>query len=385
MYPKLSDLINDWFGTDIVLPIQSYGFFLALAFIFGAYFLYRELKRKEEEGLIRPQIKKVLKGKAVTTTELVTVFFFSLAIGYKLTGALLDYSIFANDPQDYVMSLEGSWWGGFLLAIFYTGWFFYSKKKSELHPPVWEEVTVHAQEQTWPIVFVAIIFGILGSKVFHWLENWDEFTRDPLDALLSFSGMSFYGGLIIAAVAVGIYAKKQGIKWWFIADSVAPSLILSYGIGRIGCHVAGDGDWGIVNTLDKPNWLSFLPDWLWSYTYPHNIINEGVLIPGCNGPHCFQLPEGVFPTPVYETTMAILIFLLLWSLRKRIKTGGVLTSIYLMLNGAERFLIEKIRVNNVFDFLGMKVTQAEVIAVILFLTGLILFVVLRQRQEKIRQ
>ena len=376
MYPKLSDLINDWFGTDIVLPIQSYGFFLALAFIFGAWFLYQELKRKEQEGLIEPQIKKVQKGKPSSISELLTVFVFSLLVGYKLIGALLDYSIFANDPQDYVLSLEGSVWGGLIIGLLYTGWFWYSKKKKELHPPVWEEVTVHAQEQTWPIVFVAIIFGILGSKVFHWFENWDEFTRDPLDALLSFNGMSFYGGLIIAAIGVGIYAKKQGIKWWFMADSVAPSLILSYGIGRIGCHVAGDGDWGIVNTLDKPGWLSFLPDWLWSYTYPHNIINEGVPIPGCSSPHCFQLPEGVFPTAVYETTMAILIFLLLWNLRKRIKIPGLLASIYLMFNGAERFFIEKIRVNNVFDFLGMKVTQAEVISSILFLTGLALFVVL---------
>lgn len=383
MYPKLSDLINDWFGTHIVLPIQSYGFFLALAFIFGAYFLYRELKRKEEEGLIKPRIKKVQKGKAATVTELITVFFFSLIVGFKLIGAVLNYTRFANDPQDFVMSPEGSWWGGIIVALLYTAWFFYAKKKKELHPPVWEENIVHAQDQTWPIVFVAIIFGILGSKVFHWFENWDEFSSDPLDALLSFSGMSFYGGLIVAAVAVGYYAKKQGIKWWIMADSVAPSLILSYGIGRIGCHVAGDGDWGIVNTLDKPGWLSFLPDWLWSYTYPHNIINEGVSIPGCSGSHCFQLPEGVFPTPVYETTMAILIFLLLWSLRKHIKTGGMLTSIYLMLNGLERFLIEKIRVNNVFELFGMKVTQAEVIAIILFLTGLVLFVVLWQKQKKL--
>ena len=383
MYPKLSDLINDWFGTNIVLPIQSYGFFLALAFIFGAYFLYQELKRKEEEGLIKPQIKKVQKGKPVTAIELVSIFIFSLLIGFKLIGALLDYSNFALDPQDFVMSLEGSWWGGLIVAIIYTGWFYSTKKKNELHPPVWEEITTHAQDQTWPIVFVAIVFGILGAKIFHWFENWGEFTRDPLDALLSFSGMSFYGGLLLAAAAVGYYANKQGIKWWAMADSIAPSLILSYGIGRIGCHVAGDGDWGIVNTLDKPGWLSFLPDWLWSYTYPHNIINEGIPIPACSGAHCFQLAEGVFPTSVYETTMAILIFLLLWNLRKRIKTGGILTSIYLMLNGMERFFIEKIRVNNLFNFLGMKVTQAEVIAVILFLTGLVLFIVLWQKQKKL--
>ncbi len=159
-------------------------------------------------------------------------------------------------------------------------------------------------------------------------------------------------------------------------DSVAPSLILSYGIGRIGCHVAGDGDWGIVNTLDKPGWLSFLPDWLWSYNYPHNILNEGIPIPGCTGNHCYELAQGVFPTPVYETIMAILIFLFLWKLRKHIQIPGVLASVYLVLNGTERFLIEKIRINNVFDLWRMKVTQAEVVSVILFATGIFLIIYL---------
>ncbi len=382
MYPKLSDLINDWFGTNIVLPIQSYGFFLAMAFLFGAYFLYRELQRKEKEGLIKPQIKRIQKGKPVSAFELITAIIFSFIIGFKLIGALLNYNSFASNPQDFVLSLDGSWMGGIIVTIVYTIWFYYSKKKKELHPPVWEEVTVHAQENTWPIVFVAIIFGVLGAKVFHWFENWEEFSSDPLDALLSFSGMSFYGGLIIAAAAVGLYAKKQGIKWWIMADSVAPSLILSYGIGRIGCHVAGDGDWGIVNTLEKPGWLSFLPDCLWSYNYPHNIINEGVRIPGCTGPHCFQLADGAFPTPVYETAMAILIFLLLWKLRKHIQIPGILTAIYLILNGTERFLIEKIRVNNVFNLWGMKVTQAEVISVILIATGISLLIYLYYSYKK---
>ncbi len=376
MYPKLSDLINDWFGTNINLPIQSYGFFLALAFLAGAYFLYRELRRKEEEGFIKPMKKKVQKGKPATIQELVVFFILTFIVGFKLAGSLMNYSSFANDPQDFLLSSEGSLAGGIIIAIASTAWFYYRQKKKELRPPVWEEVTIHAQDNTWPIVFVAVVFGILGSKVFHWFENWKEFTSDPLDALLSFSGMSFYGGLLIAAAAVAIFARKRGIKWWVLFDSAAPSLILAYGIGRIGCHVAGDGDWGIVNTLDKPGWLSFLPDWLWSYKYPHNILNHGVPIPGCTGSHCHELAQGVFPTPVYETTMAILIFLLLWSLRKRIKIPGVLASIYLILNGTERFLIEKIRINNVFDLWGMKVTQAEVVSVILIATGIFLIIYL---------
>ena len=163
-----------------------------------------------------------------------------------------------------------------------------------------------------------------------------------------------------------------------LGDLVAPGLILAYGIGRIGCHVAGDGDWGIVNTLVKPEWLAFLPDWAWAYDYPHNIINHGVRIAGCTGPHCFQLAEKVFPTPIYETTMAVIIFAILWSIRKRIKTPGMLFAIYLMFNGAERFFIEKIRVNNVYHIAGIDITQAEIISPILFLAGLILLIVFKK-------
>jgi len=383
MYPKLSDLINDLFGTNINMPIQSYGFFLALAFMVGAIILYSELKRKEKEGLIKPQIKKIWKGKPASVGELIVIFIISFLVGFKLVAAFSNYSFFANNPKEFLVSAEGSWLGGVLIAVLYTFYFYYQRNKNKLNPPVQEEIVVHAQENTWPIVFIAVVFGIIGAKVFHWFENWDEFMVDPIASLVSFSGLTFYGGLIVAAVAVIIYTNKNGIWWRHVTDIVAPALIISYGVGRIGCQVAGDGDWGIVNTLTKPNWLAFLPDWLWAYNYPHNIINEGIRIHGCSGPHCFQLAEAVFPTPIYETTMAIIILAVLWFLRKRLKIAGQLFAIYLMFNGLERFLIEKIRVNNVFEFLGMNVTQAEVISTLMFLSGLILFFVLKVNHKKV--
>ncbi len=383
MYPKLSDLINDLFGININMPIQSYGFFLALAFMVGAIILYSELKRKEKEGLIKPQIKKIWKGKPASVGELIVIFIISFLVGFKLVAAFSNYSFFANNPKEFLVSAEGSWLGGVLIAVLYTFYFYYQRNKNKLNPPVQEEIVVHAQENTWPIVFIAVVFGIIGAKVFHWFENWDEFMVDPIASLVSFSGLTFYGGLIVAAVAVIIYTNKNGIWWRHVTDIVAPALIISYGVGRIGCQVAGDGDWGIVNTLTKPNWLAFLPDWLWAYNYPHNIINEGIRIHGCSGPHCFQLAEAVFPTPIYETTMAIIILAVLWFLRKRLKIAGQLFAIYLMFNGLERFLIEKIRVNNVFEFLGMNVTQAEVISTLMFLSGLILFFVLKVNHKKV--
>lgn len=377
MYPKLSDLINDLFGTNINLPIQSYGFFLGITFLVSAILIYFELQRKENEGIIKTSFRKVWKGKPATTNELLINFVLGFAIGYKLIYTIFNYAYFANNPQDFIFSTLGSWPGGIVLGAIMTFYTFYVKNKSKLNPPVQEEVEVHANEHTWPLIFVAVVFGIIGAKLFHWFENWDDFMADPMDSLLSFSGLTFYGGLILAAFAVGIYSEKNKIPWRQMADIVAPVLILGYGIGRIGCHVAGDGDWGIVNILPKPEWLAILPDWLWAYNYPHNIINEGIRIPGCTGNHCFQLAQPVFPTAVYETILSTIIFLLLWSLRKKINIPGQIFAIYLMFNGLERFFIEKIRVNNLFDFLGLKVTQAEIISSILFLTGLIMFFIFR--------
>ncbi|HAP00803.1 MAG TPA: diacylglyceryl transferase, partial [Bacteroidetes bacterium] len=153
-------------------------------------------------------------------------------------------------------------------------------------------------------------------------------------------------------------------------DVMAPVLIAGYGVGRIGCQVAGDGDWGIENTAPKPALLSFLPDWMWSYTYPHNVNSEGIPIADCVGKHCNQLAIPVFPTPFYETVMCLFIFALLWFLRKRISIPGLLFSIYLILNGMERFLIEQIRVNDRYHFLGLSPTQAEIIALLLVITGI---------------
>jgi len=94
-----------------------------------------------------------------------------------------------------------------------------------------------------------------------------------------------------------------------------------------------------------------------------------VPIEGCVGEYCNQLAEAVYPTPLYEAFVCIGLFFLLWKLRKTIKVPGMLFAIYLMLNGFERFMIEKIRVNNKMDFLGMELTQAEIISFALILAG----------------
>lgn len=205
------------------------------------------------------------------------------------------------------------------------------------------------------ITVLAVVLGIAGSKLFHILENLGEFFADPLGMIFSTGGLTFYGGLICAGLGIAWFVRKKGVPVGAVADALAPGLMLAYGIGRIGCHLAGDGDWGIVSDLSaKPGWL---PVFLWAETYPNNILG-------------LHIPEpGVYPTSIYEFVAGVLLFAALWGLRRHPYRNGWLFSLYLVFNGTERFLIEKIRVNNVFDLFGLDVTQAEVIATLIFLAG----------------
>lgn len=374
MYPKLSDLINDLFGTNIVLPIQTYGFFLALAFVVAAILLKSELKRKEKEGKIKAKEKVVIVNKKLKIYEIFLSLFISFIAFYKFSYLVLNFDKFSAQPQKIFFSSDGNFALGIILSIIYTALVYYFKNIRNKEIETKKNQLIHPHEHTWPIIVIGVILGIFGAKLFHWLENWNDFVAAPIENLTSFAGMSFYGGLILAAIGIVWYTTKNGFYWKHTADVVGPALILAYGIGRIGCHMAGDGDWGIVNLAAKPELLSFLPDWMWAYNYPHNIINEGIRIPNCTGPHCMQLPYPVYPTSVYETLMTIIIFGILWFLRKRIEIPGLLFSIYLMFNGTERFLIEKIRVNNQFTYFGLTFTQAELISTLIFITGLIFMI-----------
>ena len=147
-----------------------------------------------------------------------------------------------------------------------------------------------------------------------------------------------------------------------------PGLMLAYGVGRIGCQLAGDGDWGMPNDAPMPDMLSFLPHWMWAFDYPGN-INGVVLLDDFHRMGLESITGNAWPTPFYESVMAILIFGILWSFRKKMKVAGMMTSAYLIFNGVERFFIEKIRINPEYNLFGLKATQAEIIAVIFFFVG----------------
>lgn len=290
--------------------------------------------------------------------------------------------------------------------------------------PEERKIRVWPHERVGDMTILAALFGFGGAKIFHNLENWDDFVADPVEALLSFSGLTFYGGLICAAVAIILYAKKKNISIRHLVDAFAPALMIAYAIGRIGCQVSGDGDWGIPNSsyaadqngqvyladaadfkkavAHHPNYVwrefgtvnidsvphrsvkapGFLPDGLFAYTYPHNVNSVGVPIAGCeNIEHCNYLPLPVFPTPLYETIACMIFFFLLLFLQNKISVPGRLFSVYLIMNGLERFFIEKIRVNTQYQDLPFQPTQAEIISIGLVLTGLILSYFLKERRK----
>lgn len=373
MYPNLYNAFKDLFGIELqgLKMVNSFGFFVAMCFLAAAWIITQELKRKQKQGFMVYTEEKIKVGAPADFLELTINFFLGFVLGFKIIGAfLIDEAL--QDPPSFIFSTKGHLPMGLLMGLAFGGLKWWEKKKQQLAVPEERIIRVWPHDRVGDMVIFAAISGFIGAKIFHNLENWNEFIQDPIGNLVAFSGLTFYGGLIMGTLAVIYYARKYKMPLIHLADAIAPGLMLGYSIGRVGCQVSGDGDWGIVNSSPKP--FSWLPDSFWAYRYPHNVLNEGVPIPGCVGEYCNQLPQAVFPTPLYESIACLFLFGVLWLLRTRIQIAGRLTAVYLMMNGFERFLIEKIRVNTTYNFGSFQPTQAEIISTILFLGGVVLYV-----------
>ena len=438
MYPNLYFVFNEWFGWKInaFKIFYTFGIFVAIAFIVSAYVLTLELKRKEKSGLLLPREETITTGKPASFMDLFINGLVGFIFGYKLIGAFLASRQSGIDLQEYIFSREGSVGGGLLLAAVLIFLKYREKNKQKLAKPEKRTIRIWPHDRVGDIVIFALIFGIIGAKLFDNLENWDRFMENPIGNLLSPSGLTFYGGLICATIAICIYARKKGINLLHLIDAAAPALMIAYAVGRMGCQTAGDGDWGIFNSayisdvpghvvpatpeqfqeklkehstyflngsvtdpggvstmvtdrhepLDKVPHKSFrgpefLPTWMFAFTYPHNVNEDGILIPGCEGKYCRALPLPVFPTPFYEIVASFILFLFLWLIRRKIKVPGVMFCIYLILNGIERFLVETIRVNTTYSIFGLHPTQAELISSAFVIIGVIGIFYYRRRAE----
>lgn len=224
------------------------------------------------------------------------------------------------------------------------------------------------------ITLIALVTGISGSKILYLIEHWEYFVRDPIGMTFSPGGLTWYGGFLLATGMIYLYIKQKKIPFLKICDAASPGLMWAYGIARIGCHLSGDGDYGMPTNLP----------WAVSYgrgTYPPSIAFKNFPEIAARYPNSI-VPNNtlVHPTPIYEFVLATVIFFLLWNLRKKPYLDGKLFMIYLVASGLERFLIEFIRINPRILF-GL--SEAQLFTAILIMIGLYGFYRLKTQLPKL--
>ncbi|HXQ26830.1 MAG TPA: prolipoprotein diacylglyceryl transferase [Candidatus Acidoferrales bacterium] len=203
-------------------------------------------------------------------------------------------------------------------------------------------------------MFIAVpcLVGIAGAKIYHVLETPHDFFADPAGQLLSRYGLAWFGGLIGGFAAFVWLARWKKIPLLDAFDAGSPAAALGYGVGRIGCLLSGDGDYGVPTSLP------------WGMSFPNGLV---------------PTTERVHPTPIYELIVACAIAWVLWRLGARrltarrgavVQRSGVVFAAYLVLTGAARFLVEFIRINP-RSFFGM--TNAQAASILTILAGVALW------------
>jgi phosphatidylglycerol:prolipoprotein diacylglycerol transferase len=196
----------------------------------------------------------------------------------------------------------------------------------------------------------ALLGGIVGARVYYLFEHPSSLRADFLGALFDGAGLTWYGGVLGGIAATGWLAYRRRQNFWALADAFAPGLALAYAIGRIGCQLAGDGDYGPPSDLP------------WAMAYPNGVV---------------PTLERCHPTPVYETLMMGAATWLLLRLRRATRPAGWLFGVYLVLAGAERWLAEWFRVRP--ERLG-GLSTAQWLSLVVLCLGLLLLA--RRRRER---
>jgi phosphatidylglycerol---prolipoprotein diacylglyceryl transferase len=197
------------------------------------------------------------------------------------------------------------------------------------------------------IIGIAGLAGIVGARLYHLLESPAEFFADPWPQLISRFGFAWFGGFLGGFTALLILARREKISTLTFLDACSPAAAVGYAIGRIGCLLSGDGDYGIPTSLP------------WGMSFPNGVV---------------PTTERVHPTPLYEFFVWMLIAFVLWRIGagflRQNKPSGRVFCAYLVLTGVARFLVEFIRLNP-RSFFGMSNAQTASLASVLL--GLVLF------------
>ena len=244
-------------------------------------------------------------------------------------------------PELNLFGLTLQTFGLMLGLAFVTAGVLLGLRLKELSKPV---------DWAYELVFAALIGGIVGARLWWVAENWDAASDDLLGNLFSGAGLVWYGGALGGALGVLGWSWRKGFLNLTLADACVPGLAAGYAVGRIGCQLAGDGDYGIP--WDGP----------WAMAYPDGTV---------------PTTEEVHPTPVYETLAMLLVAAVLWGMRNRLRPGG-LVALYLVLAGAERFLVEFVRRN---EEVLAGLTLPQLISLVMMAGGAAWLVWLRRRPE----
>ncbi len=224
------------------------------------------------------------------------------------------------------------------------------------------------------LILTVALSGIAGAKLyFVFFESFQRFAHDPFYMLLSGAGLTWYGGFILALISVVIFIRLKKLPFGAVMASFAVVLPLGYGIGRIGCHLSGDGDYG----LPTDGW--------WGVDYSKGIVPPSMAFRGSSIAETYPggvVPDSVLchPTPLYEMALSVGIFALLYFLFRRNYSPVRITGLYFFLAGAERFFIEFIRINKPALW-GL--TQAQWISLGFALAGGVFMVGIYWRKNKL--
>jgi phosphatidylglycerol:prolipoprotein diacylglycerol transferase len=244
-------------------------------------------------------------------------------------------------PEIHLLGISIKTFGVTFALGFLACGFVIARRLRELGKPV---------DWAYEIVFAALIGGLIGSRAYFVIQNYSQVKHDLIGSIFSGSGLVWYGGAVGGAIGVIAWMSWRRTLNLITVDMCATVLALGYGIGRIGCQVSGDGDYGIPSKLP------------WAMGYPHGTV---------------PTPPGVTvqPTPIYETLAMCLLAYFLWRLRDRVRPGVVL-SLYLLFSGLERLLVEFVRRNKEV-LAGLTAPQLE--SILLMCIGFVLLLVIARR------